>query len=89
MTRDELASACTERLTKGLKIMLTLPPGARWPKGWPRGEMANETERGRVCYFDPLKILAWIQRAARAENEQENEQERQRWKRSTETLDNQ
>lgn len=44
-------------------VVLTIPKG-KMPKGFPRGELLNECERGgvieRTYNFDPAKVIAWL-----------------------------
>ena len=58
---EESAKAMATPGTIG--VVLTIPKG-KLPKGFPRGELLNEMERGgtvlRTYHFDPAKVLAWL-----------------------------
>jgi len=41
-------------------VVLVLPRGFKRPKGFPRGKLLSEEQRGRVYSFDPDKIIKWI-----------------------------
>jgi hypothetical protein len=57
----EAAKAMAEPGTVG--VVFTIPKGSM-PKGFPRGELLNEMERGgivqRTYSFDPAKVIAWL-----------------------------
>lgn len=44
-------------------VLITIPKGSM-PRGFPRGELLNEFERGgrieRTYHFDPAKVIAWL-----------------------------
>ena len=58
---EQAAKALAEPGTCGL--ILTIHKGGM-PKGFPRGELLNEVQRGRIVQrtynFDPAKVLAWL-----------------------------
>jgi hypothetical protein len=58
---EQAAKALAEPGTCG--VILTIPKG-KMPKGFPRGELLNEMERGgivqRTYNLDPAKVLAWL-----------------------------
>ena len=43
-------------------MSLAFAKGQKRPKGFPRGELLCETERGRVYSFDPDKIISWLKK---------------------------
>lgn len=55
------ARAIAEPGTVG--VVLTIPKGGM-PRGFPRGELLNELERGgiveRTYHFDPHRVIAWL-----------------------------
>jgi len=40
--------------------MMVLVGSGKMPKGFPRGELLNVTDRGRARGYDPLLVLKWI-----------------------------
>jgi len=64
MTLEELyRDAMQAKEQDSLKgITLFLKHGFKRPVGFPRGELFNETERGRVYFFDADKIIAWVKK---------------------------
>ena len=58
---EQAAKAMAEPGACGM--ILTIPKG-KMPKGFPRGELLNEMERGgivqRTYNFNPSKVLAWL-----------------------------
>ena len=67
MNVPELVSACAAAVLAGHPITLTLPKGARWPHGWPRGELLSVNVQGdRNVSFDAVRVLAWVQNATRS-----------------------
>ena len=65
---EELASAATRAILAGTDITLHLPAGETWPPGWPRGELLSVNGGGKNFSFDPLKVLAFMQRLAKLNN---------------------
>lgn len=64
MNQNELLK-CAREAKKGINtctntMTLVLPFNFKRPKGFPRGELLSETERGRVYSFDPDKIIKWL-----------------------------
>lgn len=59
-------------------LVLTVPKGSL-PRGFPRGKLLNEMERGgrveRTYHFDPAKIIAWLIRNGMIEMERTAENE--------------
>ena len=62
MTPEQLYKDAQEAKAQGSVCGMTLVfgLGAKKPKGFPRGELLSETERGRVYSFNPDKVLAWL-----------------------------
>lgn len=76
-----IASAAVGAILAGTDMTLHLPAGEKWPQGWPRGELLSVTERGKNYSFNPLKVLAFMQRLGKlsngqALNDQDNRPER-------------
>jgi hypothetical protein len=66
---EQLCFDCARALLAGTNITLSLPKGASWPKGFPRGElMSVHPEGAHNVSFDPARVLTWLQRTVRAEN---------------------
>ena len=65
MTPIELSSAAVGALLAGKNITLHLPVGEKWPPWWPRGELLSVNDLGKNVSFDPLKVLASLQRLAK------------------------
>lgn len=63
-----LCEAALSAIIAGTDMTLHLPAGEKWPLGWPRGELLSVTEKGKNCSFDPLKVLAHVQRLAKLSN---------------------
>lgn len=64
MNVPELAAQCCAAILCGQRITLSLPKGASWPARFPRGELLSVNPAGvRNVSHDPLKVLAWVQRA--------------------------
>lgn len=69
MTPKEMRHQCVQALSLELKakinVIFTVPKGTKFPKGFPRKELINETDHGgeilRRYAFDPLKVLAWLE----------------------------
>ncbi|MDP3139815.1 MAG: hypothetical protein Q8N17_26195 [Burkholderiaceae bacterium] len=65
MTPLELAATAARAMAEPgtVGVVLTLPKGGM-PRGFPRGELLNEMERGgrveRTYHFDPAKVIAWL-----------------------------
>ena len=51
-------------------MTLHLPTGQKWPPGWPRGKLLSVTSTGRNVSYDPIKVLAYMQRTAKLSNGQ-------------------
>jgi len=62
MTPEQLYKDAQEAKAQGSVCGMTLVfgRGTKKPKGFPRGELLSETERGRVYSFDPDKVIAWL-----------------------------
>lgn len=62
MTPEQLYKDAIEAKAQGAVCGMTLVfgRGSKKPKGFPRGELLSETERGRVYSFDPDKVIAWL-----------------------------
>ncbi|MFA5284503.1 MAG: hypothetical protein WC347_02790 [Smithellaceae bacterium] len=62
MTLEELyrdaVSAKEQSSVVGLS--LHVKKGFKFPAGFPRGELLNETDVGRVYSFNADKIIAWV-----------------------------
>ena len=65
MTPVQMATECVRSLTGPgtIGVVLTIPKG-KMPKGFPRGELLNEMERGgvieRTYHFDSMRVLVWL-----------------------------
>ena len=68
MTPEKLAAGCAAAIINGSNITLLLPSGEKWPPGWPRGELLCVTSDGRSVSFDPLRVLASMQKLAKLGN---------------------
>lgn len=68
MKPAELGAAALRAILDGTDITLTLPAGEKWPRGWPRGELLSVTATGKNVSFDPLKVLALMQRLGKLDN---------------------
>ena len=61
----EIAEAAAKAMAEPgtLGVILTIKKGSM-PRGFPRGETLNETERGGAVYrtysIDPAKVLSWL-----------------------------
>ena len=61
----ELAATAARALAEPgtVGVVLTVPKGGL-PRGFPRGELLNEMERGgvveRTYHFDPHRVIAWL-----------------------------
>lgn len=67
MTVPELCLLCATAVMHGQGLTLTLPSGARWPAGFPRGELLSINKQGdKNVSFDPIRILAWMQKSTKA-----------------------
>ena len=63
----ELCFNCTKSIITGHGITLGIAAGERWPKGFPRGELLSVGADGiRNVSFDPLRVLAWVQKQVKA-----------------------
>lgn len=48
------------------RMTLSLEPGAKWPPGFPRGEMLSVGSNGMENRsFRVLKVLEWVQKRAK------------------------
>lgn len=66
-TIKELCLDCALCIMAGSNITLSLQPGAKWPAGFPRGELLSVNQAGVTnASFDPLKVLGWVQKRTRA-----------------------
>ena len=70
MKPEELGAVAVGAILAGTDLTLHLPAGEKWPQGWPRGELLSVTERGRNYSFNPLKVLAFMQRLGKLSNGQ-------------------
>ena len=70
MQPEELGAVAVGAILAGTDLTLHLPAGEKWPPGWPRGELLSVTERGRNYSFNPLKVLAFMQRLGKLSNGQ-------------------
>ena len=65
MTPLQMAVECSKAAAQGCGAVLVVPKGGM-PKGFPRGELLNERDRGGVVErpyrFDPNRVLAWLVR---------------------------
>ena len=68
MRPEELGAAALCAILDGTDMTLTLPAGEKWPQGWPRGELLSVTATGKNVSFDPLKVLAFMQRLGKLDN---------------------
>tara|TARA_R110000868_G_scaffold74752_4_gene216282 strand:+ start:1170 stop:1394 length:225 start_codon:yes stop_codon:yes gene_type:complete len=59
---EELKARAVAAILAGTDLTLHLPKGAKFPKGWPRGDLLSVTDKGRNYSYDPLKLLAYIQK---------------------------
>lgn len=62
-----LCDAAVQALLAGQNVTLGLPAGWVKPKGWPRGELLSVNPHNHVRNYshDPLRVLAWVQRAVK------------------------
>ena len=63
-----LCSLAVAAIIEGRDITLHLPAGQKWPPGFPRGELLSVNDLGRNASFDPLKVLAHVQRLGKLQN---------------------
>lgn len=68
MKPEELAARAVGAILVGTDLTLHLPAGEKWPQGWPRGELLSVTNEGKNISFNPLKVLAFMQRLAKLDN---------------------
>lgn len=74
----EMAATAARALAEPgtLGVVLTVPKGGM-PRGFPRGELLNEMERGgrveRTYSFDPDRVIAWLIRNGLVEMERTGE----------------
>lgn len=57
-----LIDAACNAIASGTNLTLNLPPGAKWPPGFPHGELLSVTDQGQNRSFDPIKVLTHVQR---------------------------
>lgn len=64
MTPEQLYKDAMAAKEQGAFCGMTLvfPRGFKRPKGFPRGQLLSETERGNVYSFDPDKIIEWLRK---------------------------
>lgn len=67
MTLEDVKTQCERAIANQRKadptIILAMPPGARRPKGFPRGCLLCQNHEGeRVFQFDAHKMLKWIEK---------------------------
>lgn len=60
MTLEQLYKDALDAKAQGAHCGMTLVFKGRKPKGFPRGELLCETDRGNVYSFDPDKVIAWV-----------------------------
>ena len=65
MEPEKLCAAAVAAILHGTDITLNLPTGEKWPKGWPRGELLSVNDIGQNRSFDPVKVLAHVQKFVR------------------------
>lgn len=70
MRPEALAAAAAGAILAGTDMTLHLPAGKKWPQGWSRGQLLSVTDLGRNVSYDPLKVLAFMQRTAKLSNGQ-------------------
>ena len=68
MAPEKLGAAAVATILAGSDMTLHLPKGAKWPQGWPRGELLSESALGKNYSFNPLKVLGFMQRMAKLGN---------------------
>lgn len=68
MAPEELAARAVGALLAGTDITLHLKKGDKYPYGWPRGELLSVSDMGKNYSFNPLKILAVMQKLAKLDN---------------------
>jgi hypothetical protein len=70
MTPEELVTAAANAILAGTNVTVCLPHGEKFPAGWPRGELlCISTSKHKAYSFDPLKVLAHVQKFAKGHNE--------------------
>ena len=69
MNPDELGARALRAVLAGRNMTLYLPAYAAWPKGWPRGARLSADRTGAHYSYDPLKVLAYIQRLGKLINQ--------------------
>ena len=64
MTLEEIYRTAIEAKEKHsvIGVCLHFTKGFKRPKGFPRGELLNETEVGNLYAFNPDKIIAWVKK---------------------------
>lgn len=64
MTPEKLHKDALDAKAQGpfCGVTLVFPRGFKRPKGFPRGHLLSETERGNVYSFDPDRIISWLQK---------------------------
>ena len=71
MKEEDLAAAAVATILAGTDLTLHLPANEKWPEGWPRGELLSVTDKGKNISFNPIKILAFMQKLAKLRNNPE------------------
>ena len=69
MKPDELGARAVRALLAGRDMTLYLPAGEAWPLGWPSGDQLSADGTGEHYSFDPLKVLAYMQRLGKLINQ--------------------
>lgn len=71
MNKAELIHRCTTAILEGTNVYLTLITGCKLPRSFPRGELmcVNENEGSTTKLYDPIKILAWLQKEIKKDND--------------------
>ncbi len=78
MTPLEMAAVAARAIAEPgtLGVVMTLRKGGM-PRGFPRGELLNEMQRGgvveRTYSFDPAKVIAWLLKNGLVEMERTDE----------------
>lgn len=64
MTLEELYRNAIESKEQSsvVGVSLHVKKGYKFPSGFPRGELLNETDIGRLYGFNADKIIAWVKK---------------------------
>jgi hypothetical protein len=63
MTPEQLYKDALAAKEQGSTCGMTLVFGkGRKPRGFPRGELLSETERGNCYSFNPDKVISWLKK---------------------------